>query len=199
MGFDQEAVDTMRVRGPGSRVHGSRSKVLGPLGILIAILATAACGARAEVRTPTDVPMLVPAPPPDRLIVPVPERPTLPDPEPPISVTPPANTTVRSQPPVRPIPLPAPPPPAGGAPPPAVLSTTANTADFERRIREQVRRAEADLAQVNRQSLGSSGKAQYDAARGFIRQCDEALKVRNLVFAGQLADKAATMAALLRR
>ncbi len=80
-----------------------------------------------------------------------------------------------------------------------MLSTTANTADFERRIREQLRRAEADLSQVNRQSLGSNAKAQYDAARGFIRQCEEALKVRNLVFAGQLADKAATMAELLRR
>ncbi len=174
-------------------------KVQGSLWVLFLVLGTVACGARAEVRMPTDMPMLVPAPPPDRLIVPVPEQPTLPDPEPPAVAAPPANAPVRPQPPARTSPPPATPPPAGAAPPPPVLSTSANTADFERRIREQLRRAEADLAQVSRQSLGSSAKAQYDAARGFIRQCEEALKVRNLVFAGQLADKAATMAALLKR
>ena len=176
--------------------------VRGSFAILVLLLATVGCGARAEVRTPTDVPMLVPAPPPDRLIVPVPERPTLPDPEPPAAGTPVSSPPVRPQPPARSNPPASPPPPTpptGGASPPAVLSTTANTADFERRIREQLRRAEADLAQVNRQLLGSNAKAQYDAARGFIRQCEDALKVRNLVFAGQLADKAATMAELLRR
>ncbi len=73
------------------------------------------------------------------------------------------------------------------------------SADFEKRIRAQLGRAEVDLARVNRQTLGTEARAQYDAARGFIRQCEAALKVRNLVFAGQLADKAATMAGLLRR
>jgi hypothetical protein len=74
-----------------------------------------------------------------------------------------------------------------------------NTADFERRIREQLRRATSLLAQVNPRMLSAETKAQYDAAQGFVRQCDEALKVRNLMFASQLADKAATMAALLRK
>ena len=47
--------------------------------------------------------------------------------------------------------------------------------------------------------MGTDAKAQFDAALGFIRQADEALKVKNLIYAGQLADKAATMAALLKK
>ncbi len=74
-----------------------------------------------------------------------------------------------------------------------------NTADFERRIRAQVSRATSHLAQVNPRTLSAEAKAQYDAAHGFVRQSEEALKVRNLMFASQLADKAATMAALLRK
>ena len=38
-----------------------------------------------------------------------------------------------------------------------------------------------------------------DQARRFMQQADEALKTRNIVFAGKLADKAATMAAVLVR
>ena len=52
---------------------------------------------------------------------------------------------------------------------------------------------------MKRSALGSDARAQFDSAMGFVRQADEALKVKNLVYAGQLADKAATMAALLRR
>ena len=36
-------------------------------------------------------------------------------------------------------------------------------------------------------------------ARRFMQQADDALKVRNVMFAGKLADKAATMAAVLVR
>ncbi len=83
--------------------------------------------------------------------------------------------------------------------PPVRLMSTANAAEFEKRIRAQMARAETDLAQINRQSLGTDARAQFDAARGFLRQAGDALKVRNLHFASQLADKAATLAAMLRR
>ena len=59
--------------------------------------------------------------------------------------------------------------------------------------------ATADLGQINRLNLGTDARGQYDSALRFIRQSEEALKVKNLVYASQLADKAATMAALLRR
>ena len=60
-------------------------------------------------------------------------------------------------------------------------------------------RASRDLSRVNAGALNHDGRAQLDQARRFLQQADEALKVRNIVFAGRLADKAATMAAILVR
>ena len=48
-------------------------------------------------------------------------------------------------------------------------------------------------------ALNADGRAQVEAARRFLEQADEALKARNVVFAGKLADKAAIMAAVLVR
>jgi predicted translin family RNA/ssDNA-binding protein len=66
-------------------------------------------------------------------------------------------------------------------------------------IRELMARATRDLSRVNAASLAADGRAQFDAARRFLQQAEEALKVRNIVYAGKLADKAATMAAVLVR
>ena len=66
-------------------------------------------------------------------------------------------------------------------------------------IRELIARATRDLARVNAASLNADGRAQVEAARRFLQQAEEALKARNVVFAGKLADKAATMAAVLVR
>jgi hypothetical protein len=52
---------------------------------------------------------------------------------------------------------------------------------------------------VNYGSLTVDGKAQYDTARRFVQQSEDALRTGNLVFAGKLADKAATMASVLVR
>jgi hypothetical protein len=143
--------------------------------------------------------------PPGRVVVPAAQQPTLP----PVvnePATTPASATTRT--PVRnPMPRPTAPPPVDPPatdPPPATLPpptllTSANNAEFEKRVREQLKGAQANLSQVNPKSLGPDARAQYDSAQGFVRQAEEALKVKNLVYAGQLADKAATMAALLRR
>jgi hypothetical protein len=66
-------------------------------------------------------------------------------------------------------------------------------------IRALMDRASRDLQRVNASALNHDGRAQLDQARRFLQQADEALKVRNIVFAGRLADKAATMAAILVR
>jgi hypothetical protein len=66
-------------------------------------------------------------------------------------------------------------------------------------IRALMDRASRDLQRVNASALNNDGRAQLEAARRFLLQADEALKVRNIVFAGRLADKAATMAAILVR
>jgi len=162
------------------------------------------CAAHAAPLVPSNAPALDAPEPPQRVVVPAPEQPTLPPPteEPPASAVPPASGV---KPPVRnptPRPVASPPPPEPPvAPPsaPAILLTSANSPAFEKSVRDQLERARADLGQVSRASLGTDAKAQFDAAQGFIRQADEALKVKNLIYAGQLADKAATMAALLRR
>jgi hypothetical protein len=60
-------------------------------------------------------------------------------------------------------------------------------------------RATRDLSRVNAASLNADGRSQYETAKRFIQQAEEALKARNIVFASKLADKAATMAAVLVR
>ena len=170
-------------------------------GVWILCAAGAACSARAQALTPDGTPALHAPAPPARVVVPAPERPTLPPEEPPaIAAGAPARGRDTAPPATRPAAPPTPPvePPVATTPP-QVLLTAANTPEFEKRVREQLMRAQADLGQVNRQNLGADARAQYDSALGFIRQAEEALKVKNLIYAGQLADKAATMAALLKR
>jgi hypothetical protein len=72
-------------------------------------------------------------------------------------------------------------------------------AKTEASIRELLARARRDLQQVNYAALDADGRAQYDTARRFMDQAEEALKGGNLAFAGKLADKAATMGAVLVR
>jgi hypothetical protein len=68
---------------------------------------------------------------------------------------------------------------------------------FERAIRNTLGRASSDLARVNYGVLGAEAKAQYDTAKRFIEQGHEALRTKNFVFAENLADKAAVLAAVL--
>jgi hypothetical protein len=84
-------------------------------------------------------------------------------------------------------------------PSPTTLQTTPTEreGEVEARIRAKMNRATADLARVNYQTLGVDAKTQFDTAKGFIKQADDALKARNLLFAGSLADKAAALAAQL--
>ena len=70
---------------------------------------------------------------------------------------------------------------------------------MERKVRALLANAARDLSRVDYRSLSVDAKAQYDIAKRFSEQAEEALKVKNVVFAGQLADKAATLAALLIR
>lgn len=170
------------------------------IGLLLAGGLAIGCSAHAAPLIPAGTPVLNAPEPPRRVVVPAPEQMTLPPvEEPPATATTPAKPPVRTPNPRPTAPPPPEPAPATTPPAPAVLLTTANTAEFEKRVREQLARAQGQLSQVNRSNLGTDARAQYDAAKGFIRQAEEALKVKNLVYAGQLADKAATMAGLLRK
>jgi hypothetical protein len=71
---------------------------------------------------------------------------------------------------------------------------------MEQRIRGMLANAARDLGRIDYRALGADAQAQYDIAKRFTEQADEAMKVKNLVFAEQLADKAAALAAqLLKR
>jgi hypothetical protein len=90
------------------------------------------------------------------------------------------------------------------AAPPAVvpaplppLQTMANVTEVERNIRMRIAQATRDLDRTDYRALSTARRTEYDTAKRFIQQTEEALKVKNLVFAGQLADKAATLAAAL--
>ena len=165
-----------------------------------------ACAAKAQVRTEAPLPPLDPPPPPPRVVAIY-----TPEPEP-IPLTP----AVEPAPPVRPPSRPArpeqkPEPPANSPEPvesaarpvPAPSLTLTPTPGSESQtvaaIRDLLGRATRDLSRVNSASLNNDGRAQYDTARRFIQQAEEALKARNIVYAGKLADKAATMAAVLVR
>ena len=68
---------------------------------------------------------------------------------------------------------------------------------MERRIRSLLVRATSDLSRVNYQALNSDGRTQYDTAKRFVSQAEEAIKARNFVFGANLADKASALAATL--
>lgn len=177
---------------------------LGSLVLLTASLV--ACAAKAQVRTETAIPLLDPPPPPPRVVAiysPEPEPiPLTPAVEPASPVRPPARPARPEQ---RPEPSTTTPDPvesvARPAPAPSLTltPTPGSEKQTEAAIRDLLGRAARDLGRVNSASLTGDGRAQYDTARRFIQQAEDALRARNIVFAGKLADKAATMAAVLVR
>jgi hypothetical protein len=93
---------------------------------------------------------------------------------------------------------PAPVKPAEPAATGSSLQITADVVAAERRVRELLVKATRDLGQLDYRSLSQAGKTQYDAARRFVAQSEDALKASNVRFAEQLAVKAAGLAAGLR-
>jgi hypothetical protein len=173
-------------------------------GLALLTLTLGACAAKAQVRPEVELPLLDPPPPPPRVVTiyqdevePVPAAPTV-EPVPSRPVGRPPRPEARLEPVVTPEPVleVAKPP----APPSLTLTPTpGGEAQTVVAIRELMARATRDLAKVNVAGLTADGRAQVEAARRLLQQADEALKARNLVFAGKLADKAAIMAALLVR
>ena len=165
----------------------------------------AACAAKAQVRTEVELPLLDPPPPPPRVVADY-----APDPEP-IPLAPAVEPATPVRPAVRPPRPEQKPEPTTAAPEPSeaaarpqppsltLTPTPGSESQTAAAIRALIGRATRDLARVNATSLNADGRAQYETARRFIEQAEEALRARNVVFAGKLADKAATMAAVLVR
>jgi hypothetical protein len=69
--------------------------------------------------------------------------------------------------------------------------------EVERRIRALIIQALTDLNRIDYSSLNADARTQYDSAKRFAGQAEEALRAKNLLFANNLADKAATLATQL--
>jgi hypothetical protein len=183
--------------------------------LVVAALVGLACSGclRAKAKTVTEAPPLDTPPAPPRVVEVVETAPLTPIPL--VEETPP-NTPVRppARPPARAEAPPARPPepkpeaptevPAIAAdtprPPPTTLQTTPAAAEgeVERAIRTVITRAKDDLNRVDYRLLNMEAKAQYDTAKRFIQQSEDALRPpRNLGFARSYADKAASLAAQL--
>ena len=88
-------------------------------------------------------------------------------------------------------------PPKPASPTTLQTTPTQREAEVERRVRGLIARATSDLGRVDYKALNGDARNQYDTARRFATQAEDALKARNLVFANNLADKAAALAAQL--
>ena len=92
------------------------------------------------------------------------------------------------------------PPPAEPAKPVSTLQTTPPDREpaLEQEIRTRLAAANRDLNRVDYKALSNDAKLQYDQAKRFATQAEEAMiKKGNLVFARTLADNAANIAAQL--
>jgi hypothetical protein len=173
----------------------------------VAVASVAAGCAKVQARAEPEMPLLSPPPPPPRLV-----ETYIDEPVPTIEPSP-ADTALATPPRIPPKPPVARPDTAAKPEPPRVEPERPVTAPpaltlkpapggetkTDASIRDLMGRAAKDLNRVNYTALNGDRRAQYDTARRFMQQADEALKAGNVVFAGKLADKAATMAAVLVR
>ena len=67
----------------------------------------------------------------------------------------------------------------------------------ERFARVAARARRTILNRIDYRALNADARTQYDTAKRFVTQAEEALRAKNLVFARNLADKAAALAAQL--
>ena len=86
--------------------------------------------------------------------------------------------------------------------PPKPLTTLQTTptgaeGEVERGIRGVLTRATNDLKRIDYRALNPEARTQYDTAKRFVNQAEDALRAKNLMFAKSLADKAAALAAQL--
>ena len=178
--------------------------------IALSIAGGSAC-LTGRAQTEAERPALdVPAPP-DRVV------PQVPPPEPPLPAiepvedlssgtkpSPPArNKPLASKPPAQDPPKPEskPDPPVTETPPPATpppapqLKLPENADAQSRTIRDTIERTRRMLGQTDRTKLSSRDRQKaFDDAQLFMKQAEDALNAKNLVFAKELADKAERLA-----
>jgi outer membrane biosynthesis protein TonB len=163
----------------------------------------------AQAKAAPDMPPLeMPAPPPHDVELPSAETPQTA----PLVPEPARNAPARPRaaaPPVAepPKPVVEPPKPVAEPPkpaeepsrPPSTLQTTPAAAggEVERAIRATLAHATSDLNRIDVRGLNADARTQYNTAKRFVTQAEEAMRAKNLVFARSVAEKAAALAAQL--
>ena len=179
-------------------------RVIWPALGAVALLSAACGGAKAQVVMPDAQPLVVPAAPAHVVVPAAPEPPPPPVIEAPVAPTTlPTGTNatrVRTEPPAS---RPTAPPPAQTPQPvapstPTPLEAAPNQSELEQKASNLVGSAERALDKIDPKALSTDGRAQYDTAKRFIVQAKSALAAKNIVYAWQLADKANTIATLLK-
>jgi hypothetical protein len=174
--------------------------------LVLAVCALGAGCSKAQAKAPAvPVALLTPAAP-ERVIVPIapPEPVAVEAAVPPAASPSPPRTAPASRPAEpRPPASASPTPPVAAVDPPAappvLLQTTSNPAEVQKRAEDLIGVAKRDLDAINLSLLSANARVQYDTARGFVRQAETALGVKNVVLAKELAEKAASLATQLRR
>jgi len=197
------------------RVHAGRVRVVGSstcrswvrLGLAVLLGAVTAACAHTQAKTILEMPPLdMPSAPPRIVETPEPPPPAviaLPDDTPqnirPRPATPPRAEAPRQTEPKVETPVEPPKPTEEPRPAPTTVQTapTQREAEIERRVRGLIARTSSDLSRVDYKALNIDARNQYDSARRFAAQAEDALKARNMAFASNLADKAAALAAQL--
>jgi outer membrane biosynthesis protein TonB len=175
------------------------------IGLCLAIGAGGACArARASV---VDVPLETPVPPPRTVEVIDPAPPAIVTlPEEPVTSEPSRSRPAAPPRADRPAEPPRPDPPSEPVraadedrsdAPTLQPAAIAQDREVERRVRVFLNQATTNLGRVDYRALDVDGRTQYDTAKRFISQAEEAVRTRNYVFASSLADKAAALAAVL--
>jgi outer membrane biosynthesis protein TonB len=176
--------------------------------LLCVVMSVSGC-ARVHAKAATPPPALDVPPPPARTVEPLetkapPAPPPEESPRPAGRPSPPSSTPPVAARPAAPAPAPAsePPKPPEEPPkpaPPTTLQTTPAAAEgeVERGIRATLARATTDLGRIDYRRLNVNARTQYDTAKRFIQQADAAIQMKNLMFAKNLADKAAALATQL--
>lgn len=171
-------------------------------GIICGISASAC--ATAQARSAAAVPLVIPEPPPRAAIEP--------SSSPPERLSPPAVATPRpASPPASAPPAPAPAPasapaavgpqPTAPAPPTSSVLRSGGAgvqSISAREVREIIDRTSTKLGALHRARLSAGKRADFDAARRFLSQAQEAAKDNNLMLAYYSAEKAETLADGLR-
>jgi outer membrane biosynthesis protein TonB len=173
--------------------------------LLMELVAIGAAGcATTQAKAPIERPALEVPPVPDRVI----EQPPAPQMAPePVPELPPVAPNPRPRPPQRDTSKPDPkpetppvePPPTTPSPaqppvPPLRTASSPDTAEAARQISDTRNRAQKLLDDTDYRKLSREQQAQYDDAKRFIHETDEALKTKNFEFAKGVAEKAERLA-----